>query len=233
MTANDYTAWDSGCDRIFLDFDLWLMASVGFPQEVMDLYKYEKTHTVCHAGPMPIMQFSGDRYTWLLNTARNAALTGVSLDCPVGATACFSGDDSLLLGNFAPAKELKGLHYNMAPKPIRSRIGEFCGYQYGGSHLFVNPRAVLYRARINFEDGVVDPNVWDSIDYAARDAVVDGFAGEEVVMAEHLSRSARTYFGLPNSRFPLRSTKSPPPPAAGRYVIPARRPAATRRSKFR
>jgi hypothetical protein len=202
-TANDYTAWDSGCDEVFLDFDTWVLTMAGLPDDYVERYRYERLNTSSYLGPMPCMQFSGDRWTWLLNTLRNAAITGATLDCKVGTVACFSGDDSLVLGQHHPITTHK---YRMSPKLEVGRSLLFCGFRYGGTDLVVSPDVVLLRARIGLEDGRRDSNFWDSIDYAARLSCLGRYAPEEVTTAYAISLFARSLYSLPRSNFPLSSS---------------------------
>lgn len=202
-TANDYTAWDSGCDALFLNFDCWLMTTYGIPKPYVEQYFHERCNTSAYVGPMPIMQFSGDRWTWLLNTARNAALTGWSLNCPAATPAAFSGDDSVVLGAWGKASDFRPSAVRMTPKRVVADTNTFCGYLFGMDELCVSPVVVLARARIGFEDGRRDESFWDSIDLACRYTSVNAVCGSETTTAYALSCSARRMYGLPPSRFPL------------------------------
>jgi hypothetical protein len=201
-TANDYTAWDSGCDRTFLEFDCWLFSLMGLPADYVDRYRHDKSNMTTFMGPMQIMQLSGDRYTWLMNTIRNAALTGISLDCPVGTPACFSGDDSLVLGAYSAPKSFRPNSVKMQPKTVVSPAGTFCGFLFDPMPR-IDPAVCLVRARIGFEDGRRDASFWDSVDYAIRHGVRFDFSSSELSTAAAISLEARKAFGLPASPFPL------------------------------
>jgi hypothetical protein len=167
MTANDYTAWDSGCDHVFLAFDLWLMELCHFPQEYMDQYYFEKTRTFSHLGTHLPRQESGDRWTWILNTARNAALTGASLDCPKLTPLCVSGDDSVTLGAWRRASNFVPANWLMTPKREEASHVEFCGLVFGGSDVSFAPDVIYWRTRFGLQQGRNDPDYWRSI----RDAI--------------------------------------------------------------
>nr|QQG34632.1 RdRp [Agave tequilana deltaflexivirus 1] len=163
MTANDYTAWDSGCDHVFLAFDLWLMELCHFPAEYMDKYYFEKTRTYSHLGNHLPRQESGDRWTWILNTARNAALTGASLDAPKRTPLCVSGDDSVTLGAWRKASNFDPSTWLMQPKREEAKHVEFCGLTFGGKDVSFAPDVVYWRSRFGLQQGRSDPDYWRSI----------------------------------------------------------------------
>jgi len=220
-TANDYTAWDSGCDATFLHFDRWLMRSYGVPQSYIELYTSGRVNTRSMAGPMPIMQFSGDRWTWLLNTARNAALTGISLEVAPRTPAAFSGDDSILLGDLPPSRSFNPRSVPMSPKPVRASVQTFCGFEFGGVDVTISPTVCLLRARIGAEQGRRDSSFWDSIDYACRLSVDAGTALPETTAAYIISLEMRSRFRLPSPRFRLWKHKPPSLPPYVSSLMPA------------
>lgn len=162
VTANDYTGWDTGVDRVFLAFDMWLMESLGIPEEYRNVYYRDVTESRTYLGPYPIMQPSGNRYTWILNTVRNAALTGASLTVPPGTPAAFSGDDSGLQGDYKKAQGFIPHQWKMVPKRIVSDSTEFCGFTLGAQSLHVSSDSLAYRARIAIQRGDFRPDVWRS-----------------------------------------------------------------------
>jgi hypothetical protein len=163
MTANDYTAWDSGCDEVFLDFDCWIMGLSGLPGEYVNAYRHDRLTTSSYLGPHRTRQESGDRYTWLFNTLRNAAITGHSLRCPPSTPACFSGDDSVVLGSWFAAPDFDPHAWTMKPKPVRDTRIDFCGHAFGGQHVSVSPTVVLHRTQYGMGLGRTDPDYWRSI----------------------------------------------------------------------
>jgi hypothetical protein len=200
QTANDYTAWDSGCDHVFALFDAWILEESGVPAEYIDRYLQAKFNTRSYLGPALPMQFSGDRWTWLFNTLRNAALTGASLNCKAGTPAMFSGDDSLVFGHFIYNRGFVPSDWLMTPKTERGFSLDFCGFTAGDT-LYVSPHVLLARARIAIRDGKNDPSFWDSFDLAAR---YSHRRGPDSILATalSLSHSARQLYSLPPSKFP-------------------------------
>jgi len=172
MTANDYTAWDSGCDRTFLAFDCWILGLSGVPEEYIDRYREEKSTTRSHLGPHMIRQESGDRWTWLLNTLRDAAVTGASLRCPRATPAAFSGDGSVVLGRWSAEHNFRAAAWSMTPKREYGHHLEFCGHIFGDTHVAVSPDVVLHRSQYGLALGRSDRDYWRSISDALREASV-------------------------------------------------------------
>jgi hypothetical protein len=170
MTANDYTAWDAGVDHVFLEFDLWLMKLCGFPQEYLDKIKFDRLNTRSYLGPHMPRQESGDRWTWILNTARNAALTGASLDCPKRTPLAVSGDDSVTLGAWRVTTGFRASDWLMQPKREEATFTEFCGMRFGGPDVSLDPAILRWRAAFGLQLGRSDPDYWRSISDAIREA---------------------------------------------------------------
>jgi hypothetical protein len=148
-SANDYTAWDSGVDGAFLTFDAWLLTSLGVPMDYIQTFIAEREETRCYAGPIRLMQFSGDRWTWLLNTCRNVALTNYSVTVPSGTPQMYSGDDSLLFGVFPANPKFNHRDWLMSPKPVVTRhFGSFCGFRVSQGVISYDPHYM--RARIEY-----------------------------------------------------------------------------------
>jgi hypothetical protein len=200
MTGNDYTAWDSGIDHVFLEFDLWLMNLCNFPQEYIDRVKYERLNTHSFLGYHMPRQESGNRYTWILNTLRNAALTGASLDCPVKTPICVSGDDSVTLGAWRRTQGFVPGDWLMTPKREEGVTMEFCGLIFGGNDVSFDPSVVHWRSRFGLQQGRSDPDYWLSI----RQAIIETRAklgGDSTKLAGALQnlRRAIEWFSLPTS----------------------------------
>lgn len=217
MTGNDYTAWDSGVDEVMLEFDLWLMNLCGFPQEYIDRIRFERLNTYSHAGPHKPRQESGDRWTWLLNTLRNAALTGASLDCPVGTPVCVSGDDSVTLGAWRRSSGFSPSDWLMTPKREEGLMMEFCGLIFGGPDVGFDPAVVYWRARFGLQQGRSDPDYWRSIRDSIREASSKlSVPSPRLASARELLHEAVLLFSLdPALCLPLSAAYSqlPPPPS--------------------
>ncbi|AMD16208.1 polyprotein [Sclerotinia sclerotiorum deltaflexivirus 1] len=166
MTGNDYTAWDSGIDHVFLEFDLWLFDICGFPVEYMERFKFERLNTHSFLGNHMPRQESGDRWTWILNTLRNVALTGASLDCPPRTPLCVSGDDSVTLGAWRKTVGFNPQEWLMVPKREEGSTMEFCGLVFGGTDVSFGPAVVHWRSRFGLQQGRADADYWLSIKQA-------------------------------------------------------------------
>jgi hypothetical protein len=162
ITANDYTGWDTGMDRVFLAFDLWIMETLSFPQRYQDEYKNARVNSRTFIGPYPIMQPSGDRYTLFLNSMRNAAITGASLDMPVNTPLAICGDDSAVCGIFPATKHFRPQDWRIKPKTYRGRTASFCGWTFGKANLYCDLKSLTYRARIGLQRGESSPDFWRS-----------------------------------------------------------------------
>nr|QKN22695.1 RNA-dependent RNA polymerase [Erysiphe necator associated deltaflexivirus 4] len=217
MTGNDYTAWDSGIDHVFLEFDLWLMQLCHFPQEYIDQFKFERLNTHSFLGNHLPRQESGDRWTWILNTLRNAALTGASLDCPKQTPVCVSGDDSVTLGAWRKTSGFNPNEWLMVPKREEGNSMEFCGLIFGGTDVSFDPAVVHWRSRFGLQQGRSDADYWLSI----KQAIIETSAklgGESPKLAGALLnlRRAICHFNLPAH---LDIPDPPPPPAHHFNVI--------------
>lgn len=211
MTGNDYTAWDSGIDHVFLEFDLWLMELCHFPPEYVSRFKFERLNTHSFLGNHMPRQESGDRWTWILNTLRNAALTGASLDCPPHTPLCVSGDDSVTLGAWRKSDGFFPGEWLMVPKREEGTTMEFCGLIFGGTDVSFDPSVIHWRARFGLQQGRADPDYWLSI----RQAIIEcrsklGGESTKLAGALHNLRRAIQWFGLD----PKLDIPDPPPPAA-------------------
>lgn len=136
------------------------------------------------AGPYPIMQPSGDRYTLFLNSMRNVAVTGASLAFPPGTPIAICGDDSIVQGAHSPERDFRPGQWSIRPKRHVSLTGVFCGWRFGGPRLVTDLEALTYRARIAVQRGESSPDYWrslieqlaytegDSWDYSAVSALI-------------------------------------------------------------
>jgi len=163
VTANDYTAWDTGVDAVFLAFDQWLMRHFSFPEWYVEQVGHHRAQSRTFLGPYPIMQPSGDRYTLLLNSMRNLALTGASLDFAPGTPIAVCGDDSAVCGQHATPRTFQSHLWRMQPKRSVSDVAEFCGWSFGAHELTVSLPALTHRARIGLQRGLASPDYWRSV----------------------------------------------------------------------
>jgi hypothetical protein len=240
VTACDYTGWDSGVDESFSLFYHDLMISYGIPPSVAEKFLYDRHHRRSFLGAIRPMQASGDRYTWLLNTVGNMALTGLSFNTPPKTPACFSGDDMILCGDFSYIPQPQ---FTFIDKVIHERGSEFCGYMYGAPKLHVSPRVLVHRGLMGLEDGRGDEAFWDSFERTILYSQ-SGFDSYDSLLAYALqiNQVARSIFHLsaPHPRLPYVPISPRPPSSILHYpsldlfyeqaIIP-RRHNGSRRSK--
>jgi hypothetical protein len=135
FTETDYTAWDSSIDGPFISFDCWLFEQMGFPREYIDTYRREACETRCYTGNLRLMQHSGNRYTFLLNTVRNLALTNATYIGIRRAPQAFGGDDSLISGHPRQNPQFQAKHWLMNPKVLRTETGHLFGHLITNGYL--------------------------------------------------------------------------------------------------
>jgi hypothetical protein len=128
FVETDYSAWDSSIDAPFIKFDCWLMQQVGFPPSYISTYHQEACCTMSMKGNLRLMQHSGNRYTFLLNTLRNLALTQHTYQNIAHIPQAYGGDDSLLAGNPLVNPAFRPGRWLMSPKTIRTRMGHLFGH---------------------------------------------------------------------------------------------------------
>jgi hypothetical protein len=203
ITGNDYTGWDTGVDLVFLEFDKWLLSRVGLPAEYIERYFFQRTNARTHVGPFPIMQASGDRFTWILNTARNLALVGASLNFPSGTPVAVCGDDSIVQGIWSPARGFVPRAWKMVPKLFTSRTtGDFCAWRFGQETLSMSTAALAYRLRIAIQRRISNLDYWHS---AVESALLVRGDPEQLGAVQFYINDAIARFQLPMLRFDFAS----------------------------
>lgn len=146
-TGTDYTSWDTGCNAPFLVFDVWLFRWLGLPEAFIDHYVHRKLNVRCFMGTMPIMQCSGDRWTWFLNSIRNIAFTHNKFSIPWGTPQCYSGDDMLLCGYAHVRRSFDPSRWILQVKLERGPRLTFCGWLLGDSDLTIGTHQLYARCR--------------------------------------------------------------------------------------
>nr|QDW81317.1 RNA-dependent RNA polymerase [Rhizoctonia solani flexi-like virus 1] len=130
FAACDYSSWDASVDGACLQFDRALLESLGLPQPLVDEFVALRINTRNFAGNLGLMQFSGDRWTFLLNTLRNIAYTNTRCALPAGRTwQAYAGDDLLLFRGTIPIhKAWDQDEWLFRAKDVEHlRVGEFIG----------------------------------------------------------------------------------------------------------
>jgi hypothetical protein len=200
VTYCDYTGWDTNVDEAFSLLYAEIMRSYGVPAEYVESFIHRRHNSRSFLGPMPAMQFSGDRFTWLNNTMGNMALTGCSFKIPRGTAVAFSGDDMIVCGAFVFKSNT--VNRKFLPTVVTGESGEFCGFMFGESELHISSRVLLHRGQMALEDGRRDAAYWTSFDYTLRYANSGSIAPDlHFDAALSLSRIAHERFNIPPSRF--------------------------------
>jgi hypothetical protein len=167
--ANDFTAWDSGCNKTTVLAIAKFFKWIGLPRWYIDTYIHDRLNVVSYLGPHRTKQESGDRWTWLCNTLVNMMISGATVACPVGTPAAFSGDDSIILGDWRRPRDYDPNDWAMTPKLERGSFLEFCGYQFGGEDVTIKSLVVQHRAEYGLACGENSADYWRSI----RDAICE------------------------------------------------------------
>jgi len=128
FTETDYTAWDSGVDGAFVQFDSWLLSQIGVPKEYTRQFCDEAIRTRFWGGNLGIMQHSGSRYTFLFNTLNNLALTNCTYADTASVPQAFGGDDSLLGARLGHLATFSPKDWKMAPKVQHTTEGHLFGH---------------------------------------------------------------------------------------------------------
>jgi len=146
-------------------------------------------------GPHKPKQESGDRYTWIVNSLVNAAITGASLNCPAQTPCGFSGDDSIVCGNWRKAMHFEPHEWLMKPKPEYGDRLTFCGMQFGGVDVYFDTTVIMHRAQNGIALGRSDPDYWRSIQDSIREAGSKApDYDSELATAEHFLLTAQKLF---------------------------------------
>nr|WKV34400.1 MAG: RNA-dependent RNA polymerase [Riboviria sp.] len=203
VTSIDYTAWDSSLDEPFLRLNAHILEFVGVPSPYIEKFLDERLNTRSFLGPMPLMQFSGDRYTWLFNTLSNVSLAHAAFENASTTTLGVSGDDIILCGDIRQHRNFIPHEWKLAPKRVVGDTGVFCGFVFGEATFGVHPGTLLERARIGFEDGRSGSDFWDSVDLTARSCMRSETSDPYLATALHLAAMARERYSLPPPRIPF------------------------------
>jgi hypothetical protein len=202
LTTVDFTMWDQSLDRPFLNLCRDVLQTVGAPQDYIDTWEGDKLGTSCFKGPIPLMQFSGDRYTWDFNTVCVLSLAHAAFDLSASTPVAASGDDVIMPGHRRWRRHFQPRQWPLVPKIEHASVGVFCGYQFGREDIGVSPDAVLQRARIGLENGRTAADFWESMEYAISEASRHPSSDHLVATAVAICLSARKLFELPPTTLP-------------------------------
>jgi hypothetical protein len=128
FTETDYTSWDSSVDGPFIKFDCWLLHQMGAPAEYIASYQEEACSTRFFRGNLRLMQHSGNRYTFLLNTLRVLALTQATYQRLRFVPQAYGGDDSLIAGTPSVSPGFRPSSWLCSPKVNHTSVGHLFGH---------------------------------------------------------------------------------------------------------
>jgi hypothetical protein len=163
-TMNDWSAWDSGIDGAFLSFDMYVLRWLGLPADYLRFFVAMRIGSFNFLGNVKLMQLSGDRYTFLLNTLRNLCLCAAIFLLTLAHYLMVAGDDVLLFGFFLAKLRLK---LGMSPKIRHGPQGEFVSFLVANGSVAVDGRALYLRVMIARDTRALDQAYYLSLVDAA------------------------------------------------------------------
>uniref|UniRef100_A0A140GI58 RdRp n=1 Tax=Potato virus S TaxID=12169 RepID=A0A140GI58_9VIRU len=146
-TESDYEAFDASQDQYIVAFELALMRYLGLPNDLIEDYKYIKTHLGSKLGNFAIMRFSGEASTFLFNTMANMLFTFLRYKLKGDERICFAGDD--MCAN--RALFIKDTHegflkkLKLKAKVDRTNRPSFCGWSLCSDGIYKKPQLVFER----------------------------------------------------------------------------------------
>nr|AXN55947.1 putative replicase [Red clover carlavirus 1] len=156
-TESDYEAFDASQDHYIMAFEVELMRYLGLPRDLIEDYKFIKTHLGCKLGNFAIMRFSGEASTFLFNTMANMLFTFLRYELNGTEAICFAGDDmcaskrlrvSTKFEDFLSKLKLKA-KVDFLEKPT------FCGWNLTHFGIYKLPQLVFERLCIAKERNVL------------------------------------------------------------------------------
>ena len=154
-TESDYEAFDASQDSYILAFEICLMEHLGLPKDLIEDYKYIKTHLGSKLGNLAIMRFSGEASTFLFNTLANMLFTFLKYDLNGTESICFAGDDMCANRRL----RLKTEHETFLSKlKLKAKVDftkspTFCGWNLTPYGIYKRPELVFERLCISKENG--------------------------------------------------------------------------------
>nr|ABA60784.2 RdRp polyprotein replicase [Potato virus P] len=146
-TESDYEAFDASQDQYIVAFEICLMRYLGLPNDLIEDYKYIKTHLGSKLGNFAIMRFSGEASTFLFNTMANMLFTFLRYDLSSSACICFAGDDMCSNQNLRVSKEHEKFlgKLKLKAKVQKTTNPTFCGWSLTKDGIFKKPQLVYER----------------------------------------------------------------------------------------
>nr|WPR15562.1 replicase [Helleborus mosaic virus] len=146
-TESDYEAFDASQDQYIMAFELAIMKYLGIPRDLIEDYKYIKTHLGSKLGNFAIMRFSGEASTFLFNTMANMLFTFLRYELTGKEAICFAGDDMCASRKLRTTTEHEGFlsKLKLKAKVAFTKTPTFCGWNLTHVGIFKKPQLVLER----------------------------------------------------------------------------------------
>nr|AKO69640.1 replicase [Sweet potato chlorotic fleck virus] len=154
-TESDYEAFDASQDAYILAFEICLMEYLCLPRDLIEDYKYIKTHLGSKLGNFSIMRFSGEASTFLFNTLANMLFTFLKYDLNGSESICFAGDDMCANRRLRLKDEHDGFlsKLKLKAKVCFTSLPTFCGWNLCIHGIYKRPELVFERLCIAKENG--------------------------------------------------------------------------------
>nr|QQG34661.1 replicase [Piper methysticum tymovirus 1] len=150
----DMTQFDQSQGPETLSREVYHMRHYSVPENLIDLYIWQKTHLRHQFGTSDVMRFTGEPATYYFNTCMNEAY----LHCRYhlnGVAYAISGDDSLIVG--VPNMRLDWPRFSknlrLVAKEFRVTHPTFCGYYYSSHGIARIPVELAHKLIIASEKG--------------------------------------------------------------------------------
>jgi hypothetical protein len=156
-TESDYEAFDASQDHYIMAFEVSLMRYLGLPVDLIEDYKFIKTHLGCKLGNFAIMRFSGEASTFLFNTMANMLFTFLRYDLNGSEYICFAGDDMCASKRLRVSDKFEGFLSKLKLKAKVDFVASptFCGWNLVNFGIYKLPQLVFERMCIAKERNVL------------------------------------------------------------------------------
>nr|APX54977.1 RNA-dependent RNA polymerase [Kalanchoe latent virus] len=178
-TESDYEAFDASQDQYIVAFEVHLMKFLGLPNDLIEDYKFIKTHLGSKLGSFAIMRFSGEASTFLFNTMANMLFTFLRYDIKGAERICFAGDDMCSNTRLHVSSKHEGFlkKLKLKAKVAHTVNPTFCGWNLCPDGIFKKPQLVFERLCIAKETN----NLVNCIDNYAIEVAYAYQMGEKAV----------------------------------------------------
>nr|ACL01040.1 putative replicase polyprotein [Kalanchoe latent virus] len=178
-TESDYEAFDASQDQYIVAFEVHLMKFLGLPNDLIEDYKFIKTHLGSKLGSFAIMRFSGEASTFLFNTMANMLFTFLRYDIKGDERICFAGDDMCSNTRLHVSSKHEGFlkKLKLKAKVAHTANPTFCGWNLCPDGIFKKPQLVFERLCIAKETN----NLVNCIDNYAIEVAYAYQMGEKAI----------------------------------------------------